>query len=105
MNKELLLSLGAKHQKVYIESLDREINIKEVSYRGALEIAKCPNPIDRSVFTLIYTVCDDNGKLIFTTEDIDQIVDTFTFLQIQEIAYEVTKLYPIKTFDSNETVK
>lgn len=102
MNKEQFLSLGRKTTKIKIDSLDQEINIKELSYKGAIELAQAINPVDRAVLTLIYSVCDEQGNLIFTKEDKDLVSETFTFTVIQEIAVAISKLTKV---DAKETVK
>lgn len=102
MNKEILLSMGIKPVEVNIKSLGQSLYLKELSYKGAIEVAKCLNPVDRSVYTLVNGVCSEDGSLLFAIEDVDTIANAFTFSQIQEIAYEVSKLTKI---DPSKTVK
>lgn len=102
MNKSSLFALAIKPIKVNIPSLGQEIYIRELSYKGAVEVASRQNPIDRAVFTMIYSVCDAKGKLMFSTNDLEQIADTFSFATIQEIAVEVAKITKI---DPSNTVK
>lgn len=98
----MFLSMGIKPVEVMIESLGHKLLIKELSYKGAIEVARCLNPIDRAVYSLVNSVCNEDGSLIFTVDDVDSIANAFTFAQIQEIAYEVSKLTKI---DDNKTVK
>jgi hypothetical protein len=93
--KSLLLN-AIKPIKVNIETLGVEVHIRELSYKGAIEVASCRNPIDRAVFTMIYGLCDQAGKLQFTTEDFDQIAETLSYAAIQEIAYEISKITKVQ---------
>lgn len=102
MNKLELLSLGNKPKSILIKSLNKELLLKELSYKGVIEVAQCTNAIDRALYTLIYSVCNEDGKLIFDVEDKDVIAETFTFAQIQEIAFEASNLTKV---DNNSTVK
>ncbi|MGL4843928.1 MAG: hypothetical protein ACRC2Y_04830 [Aeromonas veronii] len=91
MNKEALFAKAIKPIKIEVAPLG-EVHIRELSYKGACEVASRHNPIDRSVFTLIYGLCDESGKLIFTPEDLNEIADSFSFATIQTIALEVSKI-------------
>ncbi|ELA9841220.1 hypothetical protein V4F87_003262 [Vibrio parahaemolyticus] len=102
MNKLDLLSLGAKPKLVEIKSIGQSLLLKELSYKGVIEVAQCTNAIDRALYTLIYSVCDEDGKLVFTVDDKEDIANTFTFAQIQEIAFEASNLTQVS---SNSTVK
>ncbi|KFA99267.1 hypothetical protein [Vibrio sp. ER1A] len=102
MNKLELLALGNKPKLVVIKSLSKELWLKELSYKGVIEVAQCTNAIDRALYTLIYSVCNEDGKLIFDSEDKEVIAETFTFAQIQEIAYEASNLTSV---DNNSAVK
>ncbi len=96
--KSLLLN-AIKPVKVNIESLGHEVFIRELSYKGAIEVASCKNPIDRAVFTMVYGLCDESGKLEFVPEDFDAIAESLSYAAIQEIAYEIsqiTKVQPSK---------
>lgn len=89
--KSILLN-SVKPVKVKIDSLGQEVFIRELSYKGAIEVASCKNPIDRAVYTMIFGLCDEAGKLEFTVEDFDQIAETLSYAAIQEIAFEVSKI-------------
>ncbi|HHG3075759.1 TPA: hypothetical protein ACPVXB_001017 [Vibrio parahaemolyticus] len=102
MNKELFLQMGLKPVKTYIKSLDKDLYLRELSYAGVAAIAQSKNPIDRAVLALIFSLCDENNKLIFTLDDAQVIAETFTFETIQEISHEVHKLTKCSP---SETVK
>ncbi|MGL4765212.1 MAG: hypothetical protein ACRC2N_09330 [Aeromonas sp.] len=87
---------SVKPIKINLETLGQEVFIRELSYKGAIEVASCKNPIDRAVFTMIYGLCDEAGKLQFTPEDFDQIAETLSYAAIQEIAYEVSKITQVQ---------
>ncbi|WP_429142512.1 hypothetical protein [Aeromonas veronii] len=93
--KSLLLN-AIKPIKVKIQTLGHDVYIRELSYKGTIEVASCKNPIDRAVFTMIYGLCDEAGKLQFTVEDFDQIAETLSYAAIQEIAYEVSKITQVQ---------
>lgn len=100
MNKEQFLSMGVKPVKINVESLQKEITVKELSYKGAIELAKAIDPVDRAVLTLINSVCNEDGSLIFSNEDKELVSETFTFATIQEIAVAISKLTNIKPSDT-----
>lgn len=92
--------MGLKPTKIYIKSLDTELNLRELSYKGAMTVAQALNPVDRAVATVVNSLCDDEGKLIFSNDDVETLADTFSFSVIQEIAYEVSNLTKVSPSDT-----
>ncbi|EGR0697663.1 hypothetical protein EX461_18020 [Vibrio parahaemolyticus] len=92
MNKTEFLSYGAKIHKVKLETINKEVYLREMSYAGAVACNQCKTIYERAVVTLIYSLCDETGKNIFTMEDLDVISSTMTYNTIQEIAVKVAEL-------------
>ncbi|MFL1802341.1 hypothetical protein ACJW8F_13250 [Plesiomonas shigelloides] len=98
--KDFIAKLGIKPIKVHIQSLNDDVYIRALSYKGAVAVATCTNPIDRAVTTVINSVCDHTGKLIFNANDVDLISDNFSYAAIQDIAYEVSKITKVTPADT-----
>ncbi|HDI3263894.1 TPA: hypothetical protein PMC50_002515 [Vibrio cholerae] len=86
MNKETLLKMGVKAVKKHIPSLNDDVYVKELSYAGAIASAKAKDSSERVLTLIVYTLCDENGVLLFTEEDKEQVANTFSYLTLNEIA-------------------
>lgn len=92
MNKNEFLALAKKPKLIHIKALNADIHLVEFSYRGAIEISRCSDPVERAVFSLINSVSDESGKLLFGIDDIESLSELFSFPVISEIAEKATAL-------------
>ncbi|EJG0782048.1 hypothetical protein C2F72_RS01370 [Vibrio parahaemolyticus] len=102
MLKNKLLSMGFKPVETKLECLDEPIFLREMSYKGVLAVAKCITPTERSIIMTIYSLCDENGNLVFTEDDKELVAEQIPYTVISEIAFEAAKL---TKFDDNKTLK
>lgn len=99
MNKDQFLALGVKTHKVNIESINSEVFIKEMSYAAAIAVNQCKSVYERAVVTLIHCLCDENGKTLFTMDDLNQVSETMSYYTIQEIAGAVADISVVTDSD------
>lgn len=89
--KNLLLKTY-KNKKVKFTTLPEEINIRELSYRGYLEVMRASTPADKYVAAILFGVCDEDGSLCFTPDDCDEVANAMSFESIIEIGNEILTL-------------
>lgn len=92
MNKEMFLSMGFKPRKVMIDSLGQEIYIRELSHTALMSLRECKDSVEQSFVAVISSVCDENGKRIFTEDDAVSIADSMSWNTIQEIAGKIAEI-------------
>ncbi|RSM24965.1 hypothetical protein [Aeromonas salmonicida] len=69
-----------------------EIFIKQLSYKAAVSVACEYSVARKSVLTLVYGLCDETGKNVFTEDSIEWIEENLSFNTIQEIASYVAEI-------------
>ncbi|MGL4843816.1 MAG: hypothetical protein ACRC2Y_04250 [Aeromonas veronii] len=102
MNRESFLALGTKPKKVRIKSINQDIYLRELSYAAAVGLGRISDPAERVVITVISSVCDEAGNLLFLEDDTKLISQNFNFMTLQEIAAKVAE---ITTFTDDDLVK
>ncbi|MFM1687936.1 hypothetical protein ACJ7VZ_05345 [Aeromonas salmonicida] len=68
------------------------IFIKQLSYKAAVSVACEYSVARKSILTLVYGLCDETGKNVFTEESIEWIEDNLPFPVIQEIASYIANI-------------
>lgn len=99
--KNKLLAMGYKPVETKLSCLDESIFLRQMSYKGVLALAKCINPTERSIILTIYSLCDEQGNLVFTEDD-KETVSEIPYQVISEIAFEAAKL---TNFDDKNILK
>ncbi|WMB74222.1 hypothetical protein RA178_06295 [Shewanella oncorhynchi] len=89
--KNLLLK-NYKKDKVKFTTLPEEIYIRELSYRGYLEVMRANTPADKFVAAIIFGVCNEDGSLCFTSDDCDEISNSMPFETIIEVGNAILDL-------------
>lgn len=69
-----------------------EIFIKELSYKGAAAVACEYSAAEKAIATMIYGLCDESGKNVFSEEQRDWVKENLPVAVIQEIAGKVATL-------------
>ncbi len=93
---------GNKPYKVKIEHLNKEIYIRELSYTALMSMQETQDYIEKSFIALIDGVCDEQGKRVFTQDDVPEIANNMSWYAIQEIAGKIAE---ITTATDNDLVK
>ena len=69
-----------------------EIFIKEISYKGAIAVMCERSIAEKALFTMIYGLCDESGKNVFTEEQSDWIKENLPWPVIQEVAAKIADI-------------